>query len=334
VTAAGIDRGSPGGGAIARPAGDSGELGPRRLDYLALGHVTVDVGPDGSRSVGGGATFAAATAADLGLAAAVVTRVGRDDLPDGALRRLDAPSGAPRDSDATRCILRPSTAGASRPIPCRAGRDRRSTTFEHAYDLDGARRSRLLARAARLAPSDVPPEWRSTGVAHVAPVADELPPGMLAGIAAEFVGATPQGWLRTLEPGSVVAPGRWSAPDDLIGACDAVVLSDEDLDACSGRLEWLVERVPLVVETRGARGAWAHADGRVVHQPALLARLVDPTGAGDTFAAALFVRLWEGAALEVALRFAAAAAACRVETRGLKPLPPREVIERRAAGAA
>src|SRR6266566_3275836 len=42
-------------------------------DFLAIGHVTRDVRPDGSFSLGGTVTFAALTAYRLGLVAAVVT---------------------------------------------------------------------------------------------------------------------------------------------------------------------------------------------------------------------------------------------------------------------
>src|SRR5690349_2981430 len=48
----------------------SGEGAP---DFLTIGHVTRDVRPDGSFSLGGTVTFAALTAYRLGLVAAVVT---------------------------------------------------------------------------------------------------------------------------------------------------------------------------------------------------------------------------------------------------------------------
>src|SRR5438067_60133 len=41
--------------------------------FLAIGHVTRDLRPDGSYSLGGTVTFAALTAAHLGLTAGIVT---------------------------------------------------------------------------------------------------------------------------------------------------------------------------------------------------------------------------------------------------------------------
>src|SRR5438552_9294602 len=45
----------------------------RRPEFLTIGHVTRDVQPDGSFSLGGTVAFAAVTASRLGLRAAIVT---------------------------------------------------------------------------------------------------------------------------------------------------------------------------------------------------------------------------------------------------------------------
>lgn len=59
------------------------------------------------------------------------------------------------------------------------------------------------------------------------------------------------------------------------------------------------------------------------------AREVDPTGAGDVFAAAFLVSLRRREAVATAARFAAAAAAISVEGFGLGAIPTRAVIEER-----
>ena len=45
-----------------------------RFDYATVGHVTVDVLPDGSRRAGGAAFYSALQAARLGLRTLVITR--------------------------------------------------------------------------------------------------------------------------------------------------------------------------------------------------------------------------------------------------------------------
>lgn len=75
--------------------------------------------------------------------------------------------------------------------------------------------------------------------------------------------------------------------------------------------------VETVVVTRGADGASWHARGWPdVVVPALPARVVDTTGAGDCFAGALAAALDSGAGPEAAMRFAAAAASVQVSRAG------------------
>jgi ribokinase len=69
-----------------------------------------------------------------------------------------------------------------------------------------------------------------------------------------------------------------------------------------------------VVLTRGGEGAWYRETGEPAHQPGFAVDVVDSTGAGDTFNAALAVFLHEG--LASAVRKACAAAALSVGKLG------------------
>ncbi|HUX38860.1 MAG TPA: carbohydrate kinase family protein [Rectinemataceae bacterium] len=92
----------------------------------------------------------------------------------------------------------------------------------------------------------------------------------------------------------------------------------------------LAERSPCPVIKLGARGAYA--GGRLC-PPAVLRRLLDSTGAGDTFAAAfLYASLEEGAGLEEALRLGAAAGALACSWKGgTSPLLSRAALEDQGA---
>lgn len=83
-------------------------------------------------------------------------------------------------------------------------------------------------------------------------------------------------------------------------------------------LEALAELVPLAVVTRGSHGALAidSETGERVAVPSLPVTAMDPTGAGDTFGAALVVGTLNGWPLEQRLRFAALCAALSVEQFG------------------
>jgi ribokinase len=91
---------------------------------------------------------------------------------------------------------------------------------------------------------------------------------------------------------------------------------------------------PIVIATLGGRGLVIVSDEGNVALPALKARVVDTTGAGDCFVGALAARLAAGAGVIDAARYANAAAACSVERLGAAPsMPTSKEVARRLATA-
>lgn len=87
--------------------------------------------------------------------------------------------------------------------------------------------------------------------------------------------------------------------------------------------------VKQVLVKLGAKGAALFVEGeKPIKQPAILAaRVLDTTGAGDTFTAAFAVALVEGKSREECLRFAAAAASLCVQVKGAIPsMPKRKAV--------
>lgn len=110
---------------------------------------------------------------------------------------------------------------------------------------------------------------------------------------------------------------------ELVGRFDLAVVNELEHDALRGHLP------ARVVLTRGARGALLLPSGEEI--PAIAARVVDTTGAGDAFAGALAAGLAGGMDLTAALRLAAVAAGLSVEREGCQPsYPSRADVERRA----
>jgi ribokinase len=95
---------------------------------------------------------------------------------------------------------------------------------------------------------------------------------------------------------------------------------DEDFRA-------VMQRAPCpVVLTRGGEGAWYREQGEPIHQSGFHVAVVDSTGAGDTFNAALAVFLDEG--LATAVRKACAAAALSVGKLGAQAgMPTRAAVD-------
>ncbi len=142
----------------------------------------------------------------------------------------------------------------------------------------------------------------------------EVPVDVVAGVLAA---ARATGALAVVTPSPA---GR--LPTELVARFDVAVLNETELDALGGHLP------PAAVLTRGARGARILPDGPEL--PALRARVVDTTGAGDCLTGAVAAALAEGRALEDAVRLGLAAASICVERHGCQPaMPTRVEAERR-----
>ncbi len=127
--------------------------------------------------------------------------------------------------------------------------------------------------------------------------------------------------------------------DDVLPLCDVVKLSEDELETCLGvrdpvaALDHLASLgVRLACVTLGARGAVARREGATVEAPAPAVEVVDTTGAGDGFVAALLASDPLHADLARTLRFACAVGS-RVCTRlgavaGLPTLEEAEPLRR------
>lgn len=277
--------------------------------FLAIGHVARDEFPGGAHRLGGTALYAAATAARLGAATALVTRVGPHERDD--LARSCADLG----------------------IDLRALESLVTTTFAFRWDKSGKRILRLKARAKAIALADIPADLRSADALVFGSIARELSPDLLAGETAGVSVLAAQGLLRRWDADGTIRPSEWHDAEHMIRALSAVVLSDDDVAGDMRPVErWSCE-VPVVL-TLAERGCRLYVRGHPVTElPAYPpARTVDTTGAGDTFAAGLAVALGEGRPLVDACRFANAVASFGLEGEGISALAARDAVERRLGG--
>jgi sugar/nucleoside kinase (ribokinase family) len=269
-------------------------------DFVVIGHVVRDLAPEGWRP-GGTVTFAAVQAHRLGRRVGIVTRAGGDvdvagELPFASVAQ--APSAE-------------------------------TTTFENVYG-QGRRTQCVRARGSAMTEADVPAAWRSAPAVLLGPVLDEVPAGMAEMFAdGSLVGVSAQGWLRTVDPDGRVRPSPWSGEPFWRG-CDVVFVSDEDLgDGQDGLLGTWTRESPVVAVTESWKGARVCSGGTWRRMEAFPEDEVDPTGAGDTFAAAFLIRLQETGEVDEAARFAAAAASISVGGIGASAVPWRDEIEAR-----
>jgi sugar/nucleoside kinase (ribokinase family) len=285
-------------------------------DFLTLGHVTRDVRPDGSFSLGGTVTFAALTAYHLGLAAAIVSRADQQLIPE-----------LPRYLPNIELQIQPSP---------------QSTTFANQY-REGFRTQYLYARAESLEASDVPPQWREAPIVLLGPLAQELSPDIVSLFPRRpgtILAATPQGWLRRWDADGRVWPTPWMEAERVLPQIDVLILSHDDLlpfadgnrrDADAILHRWSMH-VPLLVATDGRHGATLFRHGQTQRFPAYPINEVDPTGAGDVFAAAFLTHLHKHGNPEQAIDFANCTASFSVEQAGIAGIPTTEMVLQRMRG--
>ncbi|MGH2450831.1 MAG: PfkB family carbohydrate kinase, partial [Candidatus Limnocylindria bacterium] len=206
------------------------------------------------------------------------------------------------------------------------------TTAFAISEREGRRHLRVRARARRIALGDVPADLAAPRAVVLASVAHELDPSLFEGFPDAIRVLAAQGYLREWAADGSVAPRRWDDADGVIGRLHAVVVSEEDVAADPTQPSAWARTCPVVV-TRAERGALVLEGERSTDVPGHMPdRVVDPTGAGDAFAAALALALTEGHHLLDAARLANAAASFAVEGRGIEGLADRARVEARLAG--
>lgn len=254
---------------------------------LVAGHVTLDRTPAGPRP-GGSAWYAARALAALGAHARLLTAAA-PDFPREALAGIEA-----------LVLEAPAT-----------------TTFENAYAPDGRRTQRVHAAAPPLDPGALPPAWRDADLLLLAPVLGEVAPAAFtAAVRARVTGLCVQGLVREVRPGGAVAPRALDAGAGGLAGVALAVLGDDEAAGAPGLASSLAAAVPLVAFTHGARGSELRTAAGTRHVGVHPAREVDPTGAGDVFAAAMLLGLARGDDPVLAARLGAAAASIVVEGLG------------------
>lgn len=268
------------------------------IDYLVIGHVTQDLTPNGP-VLGGTAAYAALTARAMGLRVGVVTSC----HPETDLSLLSEVQVMAWPADHT-------------------------TTFENLPGVHG--REQILHHvAAPLQLNMIPEAWRKTPIVHLAPVAQEVDPKLVRSFPESFIGLTPQGWLRAWDSRGRVHFTEWPEARYVLEAANAAVLSVEDVAGNEMIIEEMLASIRVLVVTEGAAGARLYWNGDLRYFRPPMVQEVDPTGAGDVFAAAFFIRLHQTHDPWEAARYATQLAAISVTRPGLLGVPtPAEAQEK------
>lgn len=259
-------------------------------DYLVIGHVAKDIVQEGY-TLGGTAAYSGLTAHALGMNTGIVTATS----PDLNLQSLEQLQVLSIPSDQTTC-------------------------FKNRYKQSG-RAQTLHARAAVLSMESIPPSWTMPRIVHFAPIANEIDPDMPYQFASSIIAMTPQGWLRRWDDEGAVRLEKWTLLRELLPAADIVVLSEEDIEGDLEAARELATYCKLLALTRGPLGARIFWKDEVRDIPAPEVEEVEPTGAGDIFAAAFFIHWAQMRDAWQAARFANQIASSSVTRCGLDSIP-------------
>lgn len=265
------------------------------IDYLIIGHLTVDETAQGLR-LGGTVAYSALTAKALGLRVGIVTSWA-EEISAEVLQGIQVVN---YKSD-------------------------QSTRFLNRYTSSG-REQIVHSVAPGLDYYHIPEAWRRASIVHLGPVAQEVEPGMVRNFSPSLLGVTPQGWLRNWREDGLVYPGEWPEADFVLQRAEAIALSVEDVGGDESRIEEMVASSRVIAVTESHQGVRLYWNGDVRRFRPPEVEEIDATGAGDIFAAAFFIRLqttrdpWEAA------RFATQLSAFSVTRVGLQAVPTLDEV--------
>jgi sugar/nucleoside kinase (ribokinase family) len=278
-----------------------------RVDYLAVGHISIDIF-EKRYVLGGTVSFAALTARQLGQTVGLLTSadfeplivdslVGKDNVrePETPIRVIRVPT------DSTTCYI-------------------------NEYDEHG-RTQFLLGRAADLIPAHVPEEWKAAPIVHLAPLAQEIDAGLLDTFPSSLMVITPQGWMRGWDKEGKVFPVGWECAREALARADAVIFSTDDVPV-PGLVAEYARQARLMIVTENRRGCLVYEKGKAPWRSHAFrpAREIDPTGAGDVFAAAFATHYRKTGSPRAAADFANAAASFVLEKRGAQAIPTADAV--------
>ena len=258
--------------------------------FVAVGHSTRDeiTLASGERLppvAGGAVSFSAATARHHGLNASIITST--------------------RDQEELQSIL-PGVNIVNVPSD-------HTTTFGNDYS-SGERSQTLSAIASRIGVDDIPDDLWRPDIALICPLVREVGLESLKWFPDSITGTILQGFLRSWDRHGNISTSTIEPPR-LDPKIEIAVVSARELDIAQA--EAWSGAVRVVAQTRGSEGVGIYVDGVWTDIPALPMVEIDPTGAGDVWAAAYLIRFRQIAdAIESAI-FATRAAAHSVMAVGL-----------------
>ncbi len=266
--------------------------------YLLVGTVTKDLLPDNNFTTGGTVTYAATTVKRLGWRPTIVTAAAADFRPPDYLVDVD-----------WRILPSPET-----------------TTFRNEYTPQG-RRQTIGPIARSINAADVPLDCHHAALVHLCPLAQDVASNVATVFNNSLLVTTPQGWLRQWDEQGIVSLCDWCSAGEISPKLHAAVISIEDIEGNWAFAEKWARQIAILVVTQDKDGCTVFHQGQKMIVPPRPSQPVDPTGAGDVFAPAFFIRFYETGQLWQSAWFANVTASMAIERPGPEGVPDRSEVE-------
>lgn len=291
------------------------------FDLIVVGHITRDLisraGEKTREAMGGTPTYTSIAAARLGAKVGVVSKVGNDFQS----QYLDSFRNAGVDLSGL------SITGGD------------TTVFENIYDENGKRTQRLLSCAESIEYSDIPEKYFSSKCFHFGPVYHEVSYEMIKDIYKRGIltALDAQGYCRKREKDLSIKLCAWNEMKNVLPHVNILKCDEEEAKIMTGKpnveaaakiLNNLGSEIILI--TQGEKGSTLCYNRKMKKIPAIPPdKIVDLTGAGDTYIAGFIVEYLRTGDPEWSALFASGAASFVIEGLGTSVMPTREEVLRR-----
>jgi len=288
------------------------------FDLIVVGNLTYDLisspNKETDKALGGVVTYTAIAAANLGARVGIVTKVGVDFRK----KDLDCFKKANVDLAGLRMV------------------DTKTTVFENIYDEQGQRTQRLLCRADRIKVTDIPKKYLSSKCFHFGPVFHEVSYDIIkfAHNRGILTSLDAQGYCRRRDADLSINLCNWEGAKEVLPHVDILkcdeaearmITNESNANKAALILNDLGSKIVLI--TQGEKGSILCYNGKIKRIPAVPAeKIVDLTGAGDTYLAGFIVEYLRTGKPEWSALFASGVASFTVEGLGTSTIPTKERV--------
>jgi len=288
------------------------------FDLIVVGHLTYDLissfNKETGKVLGGVVTYTAISASNLGAKVGIATKVGVDFRK----KDLDCFKKANIDLSGLKIV------------------NSKTTVFENIYDERGRRTQRLLCCADKIRVRDIPQKYLRSKCFHFGPVFHEVSYDIIkfAHDRGILTSLDAQGYCRRREADLSINLCNWERANEVLPHVDILkcdedeakmITNESDVNKAALLLNDFGSKIVLI--TRGEKGSILCYDKRIKGIPAVPPeKIVDLTGAGDTYIAGFIVEYLKTGNPEWSALFASGVASFTIEGIGISTIPTKEHV--------